>query len=102
MEAMEGRKPRARRSFTPEFKAEMVELCQRGDRLIGQVARDFDLTETAVREWVRQAERDAGTGDGGLTSAERQELSALRRENRRLRQDVEILKRATAFFVLMP
>jgi transposase len=84
----------------PEFKAEIVELCQRGDRSIGQVARDFDLTETAVREWVRQAERDAGTlGDGGLTSAERQELSALRRENQRLRQDVEILKRATAFFV---
>ena len=65
-----------RRSFTPEFKAEIVELCQRGDRSIGQVARDFDLTETAVREWVRQAERDAGTrGDGGLTSAERQELA---------------------------
>jgi transposase len=90
----------ARRSFTPEFKAEIVELCQRGDRSIGRVARDFDLTETAVREWVRQTERDAGTrGDGGLTSAERQELSALRRENQRLRQDVEILKRATAFFV---
>jgi transposase len=99
MEAMERKQPRARRSFTPEFKAEIVELCQRGDRSIGQVARDFDLTETAVREWVRQAERDAGTrGDGGLTSAERQELSALRRENRRLQQDVEILKRATAFF----
>jgi transposase len=65
-----------------------------------QVARDFDLTETAVREWLRQAERDAGTrGDGWLTSAERQELSTLRRENQRLRQDVEILKRATAFFV---
>jgi transposase len=99
METMEGRKPRGRRSFTPEFKAEIVQLCQQGDRSIGQVARDFDLTETAVREWVRQAERDAGTGDGGLTSAERQELSALRQENRRLRQDVEILKRATAFFV---
>jgi transposase len=100
METMERKQPRARRSFTLEFKAEIVELCQRGDRSIGQVARDFDLTETAVREWVRQAERDAGTrGDGGLTSAERQELSALRRENRQLRQDVEILKRATAFFV---
>jgi transposase len=98
MEIMERKQPRARRSFTPEFKAEIVELCQRGDRSIGQVARDFDLTETAVREWVRQAETDAGTGDGGLTSAERQELSALRRENRRLREDVEILKRATAFF----
>jgi transposase len=98
MDTMEQKKPRARRWFTPEFKAEIVERCQRGDRSIGQVARDFDLTETAVREWVRQAERDAGTGDGGLTSAERQELSVLRRENRRLREDVEILKRATAFF----
>ena len=100
MDTMERRKPRARRSFTPDFKAEIVELCQQDDRSIGQVARDFDLTETAVREWVRQAERDAGTGgDGGLTSAERQELAALRRENRQLREDVEILKRATAFFV---
>jgi transposase len=51
METMEGKQPRARRSFTPEFKAEIVELCQRGDRSIGQLARDFDLTETAVREW---------------------------------------------------
>jgi transposase len=100
METMERKRPRTRRSFTPEFKAEIVELCQRGDRSIGRIARDFDLTETAVREWVRQAQRDAGTrGDGGLTSAERQELSALRRENQRLRHDVEILKRATAFFV---
>jgi transposase len=100
METMERKQPRARRSFTPEFKAEIVELCQRGDRSIGRVARDFDLTETAVREWVRQAERDAVRGgDGGLTSQERQELAGLRRENQRLRQDVEILKRATAFFV---
>ena len=100
METTERRKPRARRSFTSEFKAEIVELCQRGDRSIGQVARDFDLTETAVREWVRQAERDSGTrSDGGLTSAERQELAALRRENRQLREDLGVLKRATAFFV---
>ena len=63
MESM-GKKPRRRRSFTPEFKAEIVELCQRGDRSVGQVARDFDLTETAVREWVKQAERDAGTRAG--------------------------------------
>ena len=95
-----GKKPRRhRRAFTPEFKAEIVELCQRGDRSVGQVAKDFDLTETAVREWVKQAGRDAGTSqDGGLTSSERQELAQLRRENRRLREDVEILKRATAFF----
>ena len=85
MEGM-GKKPRRRRSFTAEFKAEIVELCQRGDRSVGQVAKDFDLTETAVREWVKQAERDAGTReDGGLTSDERRELAELRRENRRLR-----------------
>jgi len=90
---------RPRRAFTPEFKAEIVERCRRGDRSIGQVAKDFDLTETAVREWVKQAERDAGTrDDGGLSSDEKAELAALRRENRRLREDVEILKRATAFF----
>lgn len=98
MESM-GKKPRRRRSFTPEFKAEIVERCHQGDRSIGQVAKDFDLTETAVREWVRQAERDAGTRqDGGLASSEKDELAQLRRENRRLREDVEILKRATAFF----
>jgi transposase len=51
-----------------------------------------------VREWVRQAERDAGTPGDGLGGSEQAELAALRRENRRLREDVEILKRATAFF----
>jgi transposase len=98
METMAKKKPRPRRSYTPEFKAEIVELCQRGDRSVGQVTRDFDLTETAVREWVKQAERDAGTRHDGLTTAEREEINQLRRENRRLREDVEILKRATAFF----
>jgi transposase len=72
--------PRRRRALTAEFKAEIVELCQRGDRSVGQVAKDFDLTETAVREWLRQAERDAGTrDDGGLTTDERKELAELRR-----------------------
>jgi len=97
METMAKKKPRPRRSYTPEFKAEIVECCQRRDRTIGQVCRAFDLTETAVREWVKQAERDAGTRSDGLTTAEREEINALRRENRRLREDVEILKRATAF-----
>ena len=91
------KKPRPRRKFTPEFKAEIVEACARGDRSIGKVAEDFDLTETAVRAWVKQAEIDAGTRDG-LTSEEREELYRLRRENRRLQSDVDILKRATAFF----
>ena len=98
MDTMGKKKPRPRRSFPREFKAEIVELCQRGDRSVGQVAKDFDLTETAVRQWVAQAERDAGTRTDGLTSDERDELARLRRENRRLSEDVEILKRATAFF----
>jgi len=98
METVGKKRPRRRRSFTPEFKAEIVDACRRGDRSVGQVARDFDLTETAVRAWVKQADVDAGRQDG-LTTAEREELGQLRRENRRLREDVEILKRATAFFV---
>ncbi len=97
METMERKKPRRRRAFTPEFKADIVERCRAGDRSIGQVARDFDLTETAVRSWVTQAETDAGERPG-LTTAEREELARLRRENRSLREDVEVLKRATAFF----
>ncbi|GAB3469903.1 hypothetical protein GCM10027519_42800 [Kineococcus endophyticus] len=94
------KQPRPRRSFTAEFKAEIVQRCRAGDRSVGQVARDFDLTETAVREWVRAAERDE-RGDGGpgeLSADEREELARLRRENRQLREDVGILKRAIAFF----
>ena len=56
MERDERKRPRARRSFTAAFKAEIVELCQRGDRSIGQVCQDFDLTETAVREWRSSSE----------------------------------------------
>jgi transposase len=97
METVARKRPRPRRSFTSEFKAEIVQRCQAGDRTVGQVARDFDLTETAVRSWLKQAEVDSGRRDG-LTSDERRELEQLRRENRRLREDVGILKRATAFF----
>ncbi|WP_283132734.1 transposase [Rhizohabitans arisaemae] len=96
MESMGKKKPRSRRSFTPEFKAGIVELCRRGDRPIRQVAADFDPTGTAVRDRVRQAEVDAGERDGP-TGSEREEPAALRRGNRRLREDVDILKRATAF-----
>ncbi len=90
---------RKRRKFTPEFRAEVVALCQAGDRSIGQVAKDLDLTETAVREWVRRAEADACRGrPGELTSAEREELTRLRRENKQLRVEREILKAAATFF----
>lgn len=94
---MEKREQRPRRSFTPEFRAEVVELCRAGDRSIGQVARDLDLNETTVRNWVNQADVDAGARDG-VTSAERDEIARLRKENRRLREDRDILRRATAFF----
>jgi transposase len=98
MENMAKKRARPRRSFTAQFKAEIVELCQRGDRTVRQVGQDFDLTETAVREWVKQADLDTGARSDGLTSDEKAELAQLRRENRRLREDVDILKRATAFF----
>lgn len=90
---------RKRRSFTKEFKAETVRLCKLGDRTIAQVAKDLDLTEGSVREWVKRADIDAGKGpEGALTTAEREELSRLRREVKRLEMEREILKKATAFF----
>ena len=97
METVARKKPRSRRSFTPEFKAEIVERCREGDRSIAQVAKDFNLVESAVRRWVEQADIDSGQRDG-LTSGEREELRELRRENRRLQADVDLLKRAMAFF----
>ncbi|MFE3177714.1 transposase [Amycolatopsis sp. NPDC059090] len=92
------RPQRSRRVFTPEFKAEIVGICQRGERSIPQVVHDFELTDSAVRKWIKQAEIDAGTRADGPASGELDELAALKAENRRLREDVEILKRATAFF----
>ena len=90
---------RKRRAFTPEFKAETVRLVRSGGKSIGQVARDLDLTESALRLWVRQAEIDDGRGKPGeLTTEERQELQRLRRENKELRIEREILKKAAAFF----
>ncbi|MCB9635306.1 MAG: transposase [Sandaracinus sp.] len=88
---------RARRSFTPEFKADAVRLTKSG-KSITQVARELDLTETALREWVRRAEADAGERQDVLTTEERQELARLRRENKQLRQEREILKAAATFF----
>jgi transposase len=97
METMERSKRRDRRSYTPEFKSEIVDRCRAGDRSISEVARDFDLTPSAVRRWVAQAEIDAGERPG-LSTEEREELFRLRRDNKRLQADVDLLKRATAFF----
>jgi transposase len=96
MESVGKKRSRPRRAFTPEFKAEIVELYQRSDRSMRQVALDFDLTETAMRSWVKQAELDADIRSDGLTSDEQAELAELRRENRRLQQDVDILKRLSS------
>jgi transposase len=94
---MEAKERRPRRSFSKEFKAEVVELVRTSGQTVGAVARRMDLTETAVRDWVRQADIDAGKRDG-LTTAEREELAALRKDNRILREERDILKRAVSFF----
>ncbi len=80
---------RSRRSFTKEYKAEVVALCRNSGKSMAEVARDLDLTESSVRRWVSQAEIDAGRREG-LTTGERAELTRLRRENRVLREEREI------------
>jgi transposase len=90
---------RQRRNFTPEYKAEVVRLAKSSGKSAGQLARELDLTETAVRDWIKRAEVDAGNGKSGeLTTAEREELARLRREVRTLQMEREILRKATAFF----
>src|SRR5277367_6358911 len=90
---------RKRRSFNAEFKAEAVRLCKIGDRSIREVSKDLDLTETALREWVKRSDVDAGHGPpGALTTAEREELGRLRKQVKRLEMEREILKKAAAFF----
>lgn len=90
---------RPRRKFTEEFKREAVRICREGGRSIGQVAKELDLTESAIRNWVRQYEVDHREGPSEtLTTAEREELRTLRRRVRSLEQERDILKKATAFF----
>ena len=76
------RKRRARRQFTDEFNAGVVRLVLADGKTVCAVARDMDLTETAVREWVKRARADRTHGRSGLTTAEREELARLRKENR--------------------
>ena len=86
---------RARRAFTAEQKEEAVRLVQASGRSVYQVALDLDLTETALRRWVQQAEIDAGRGpEGALTTEQLAELRDLRRENKRLRMERDFLKKA--------
>ena len=89
---------RARRRFTEDFKAGAVRLVLDENRTVGAVARELDLTPSALSLWVRQAMADRSKGKTGLTTAEREELARLRKENRELKLDREILKKAAAFF----
>lgn len=90
---------RARRVFTDEFRAGAVRLVLDEGRTIGSVARDLDLTPSGLRTWVERARADRTKGkSGGLTSAEREELTRLRKENRVLRLERDVLKKAAAFF----
>jgi transposase len=92
-------KRRPRRQFDDDFKAQAVRLVLDDGKTIPTVARDLDLTESALRQWVERARADRTHGRTGLTTAEREELQRLRKENRELRTDREILKKAAAFFV---
>jgi len=90
---------RKRRSFTTEFKAEAVRLVREGMKSLPQVAKDLELTESALRLWVQKADEAEGRkAPGALSQAEREELLRLRRENRQLLMERDLLKKAAAFF----
>lgn len=88
---------KSQRIYTPEFRRQMVEL-HRAGRGFDELAKEFGCTSWSIRQWVKQADRDVGRGDGGLSTAERQELTRLRRENRQLKVEREILSKAAAWF----
>jgi len=87
---------RPRRSYTPEFKAEAVRLVKSSGKSIPQLAKELDLTESALRSWVENAEEQSLPG--ALTVDEREELKRLRKDVKRLEMEREILKKAAAFF----
>jgi transposase len=91
---------RQRRKHSPEYKAEIVRLCQESGKSPEAIGHEMGLSGSLVRNWLSQADTDAGGGgDGPLTTSEREELARLRSEVKHLRQERDILKRATAFFV---
>lgn len=90
---------RKRRKFTPEYKAEVVKLVQTSGKSIGQLATELELTETAVRAWVKRAAIDEKKDPNGpLTSDERAEVTRLRRELRTVTMERDFLRKAAAFF----
>ncbi|MBK8940462.1 MAG: transposase [Polyangiaceae bacterium] len=92
-------KRRSRRHFTAEYKREAVRLARASGKGVAEVAQELDLTETSLRAWIKQADVDERqASDGPLTSAERAEIARLRRELRKVTQERDVLKKATAFF----
>jgi transposase len=89
--------PPTKPPYPPEFRREAVQLAQNTERSIAQVARDLGVSDQTLRNWIKQADVDAGKREG-LTTNEREELRRLRRENRTLLQEREILKKAAVFF----
>lgn len=83
--------------YAPEFRQQMIELVRAG-RTPEELSREFEPSAQTIHNWVRQADRDAGARADGPTSTERDELRYLRRENKRLRQEREILAKAAAWF----
>ena len=88
---------KTRPPYTPEFRQQMVELVRAG-RSPEELAQEFEPTAQSIRNWVGQANCDAGRPGNGLTTAEREELNQLRRENRQLRLERDILSKAAAWF----
>jgi transposase len=98
-EKMQNTEKRKKRQFTAEFKAGAVKLVLNEGKTVAEVSRDLDLVPSALAKWVKRARIDSGTGPAGaLTTAEREELARLKKENRELRMERDILKKATAFF----
>jgi transposase len=90
---------RIRRTFTKEFREEAIRLVKRGDRTMAEIGRNLGVSDKTLWNWSHRADVDAGKGrPGELTTTEREELRKLRRENAQLREEREILKKATAFF----
>lgn len=89
--------PKSHRPYAPEFRRQMIELVRSG-RSPEDLSREFEPTAQAIWNWVRQADRDEGRKPDGATSSEREELIRLRRENRVLRQERDILAKAAAWF----
>ena len=86
------------RAHPPEFRQRTVELARLRDKPVAQIATDLGISDSCLRSWMNQADRDEGRRADGLTTAERDELVKLRRELRVAKLEVEILKRAAAYF----